>query len=91
VNEQKVATQGIKMLRGVEPVFIIKQETTVLPKVEPTIVKGVLVDIRINYSEPRHNHQCGSIVKGVPGDWRRGIHSVNKVPRPNLPPCTYCH
>jgi hypothetical protein len=24
-------------------------------------------------------------------DWSRGIHSVNKVPRPNFPHCTYCH
>jgi hypothetical protein len=79
------------MLRGVEPIFVIKQETTFLPKVKPTLVKGVPMVIRVKYSEPRHNHQCGNIVRGVPKDWRRGIHSVNKVPRPNLPPCTYCH
>jgi hypothetical protein len=91
VNEQIVATQGIRTLRGVESVFVIKQKTTILPKVEPIIIKGVHVAIRVKYSEPRHNHQCGSIVKRILRDWRRGIHNVNKVPRFNLPPCTYCH
>jgi hypothetical protein len=79
------------MLRGVEPVFVIKQKITILPRIEPRVIKAVPLVIKVRYSEPKHNHQCGSIVRGVTTDWRRGIHNVNKVPRPNLPPCTYCH
>ncbi len=78
-------------MRRVELIFIIRQGTIVLPRVELTEIKGVHVAIRVRYSETRLNHQSGSIVIGVPRDWRRGIHSVNKVPRPNPPPCTYCH
>ncbi len=47
--------------------------------------------VRIMYSEPIFNHQSGSIVRGVPRDWNKGIHSVNRGPRPNPPQCTYCH
>jgi hypothetical protein len=47
--------------------------------------------VRVMYSELRLNHQSGSIVKGVLRDWSKRIHNVNKVPRPNLPQCTYCH
>jgi hypothetical protein len=79
------------MSRGVELIFIIRRQIIILPIVEPTVIKGVHVAIRVRYSEPRLNHQNGNIVKRIPRDWRRGIHSVNKVPRPNLPPCTYCH
>jgi hypothetical protein len=85
VVEQKVAIQGIKMSRGIEPILIIRQETMVLPRVESTIVEGVLVVVRKKYNEPIFNHQSGSIVKGVPRDWSKGIHSVYKVPRPNPP------
>jgi hypothetical protein len=45
--------------------------------------------IRVNYNEPKVNQQNGSINRGVPRDWSRGIHSVNGVPRPNSPGCTY--
>jgi hypothetical protein len=55
------------------------------------MVEGVPVAVRMKYSEPRFNQQNGSIVKGVPRDWSKGIHSVNKVPKPNSPCCTYCH
>jgi hypothetical protein len=44
--------------------------------------------LRVKYSEPKFNQQNGSIVRGVPSDYSRGIHNVNKVPRPNFPPCT---
>ncbi len=53
--EQKVTTQGIKMSKGVEPIFIIKQKIVVLPKIEPTITKGVPMVIKVKYSEPRFN------------------------------------
>ncbi len=55
------------------------------------MVEGVLVAIRVRYSEPIFNQHNGSIVRGVPRNWNRGIHIVNKVPRPNSPCCTYCH
>jgi len=47
--------------------------------------------IRVMYSEPRFNHQSGNIITCVPRDWSKGIHRVNRVPRPNPPQCTYCH
>jgi hypothetical protein len=55
------------------------------------MVKGVHVAVRVKYNEPIFNQQNGIIVRGVPRDWSRRIHSVNKVPRPNSPCCTYCH
>ncbi len=90
VVEQKAVTQGIKMSKGVEWVFVTKQETIVLPKVK-LIVVGVPVIIIVRYSEPMLNQHSGSIVKRDPRDWDKGIHNVNKVPRPNPPCCTYCH
>jgi len=59
--------------------------------VEPIIARGVHVTIRIKYNEPKLNQQNGSIVRGVLRDWSRRINSVNKVPKPNPPHCTYCH
>ncbi len=50
-----------------------------------------LVVVRMKYNEPRFNQQNGNIVRGVPRDWNKGIHSVNKVPRPNSPCYTYYH
>jgi hypothetical protein len=49
------------------------------------------VAIKVRYSEPRLNQHNGSIVRGVLRDWSRGIHSVNIIPRPNSPHCTYRH
>jgi hypothetical protein len=49
------------------------------------------VAIRVKYSELRFNQQNGSIVGGIPRDWSKGIHNVNRAPRPNSPRCTYCH
>jgi len=50
------------------------------------------VVVKMRYSELRFNQQNKSIVKGVPRDiWSRGIHSVNRIPRPNSLRCTYCH
>jgi len=91
VVEQEAVIQGIKMLRGVKPVFITRQEIVVLPRVEPIVTKGVLVVIRVKSSEPTFNQQNGSIFRKVPRDWSKGIHNVNSVPRPNSPRCTYCH
>jgi hypothetical protein len=47
--------------------------------------------IIMRYNEPIVNQQNGSIINGVLKDWSRRIHSVNKVPRPNSPHCTYYH
>jgi len=55
VVEREVTTQGIKMSRGVESIFIIRQEIIVLLKVEPTVVKGVHVVVRGRYNEPNFN------------------------------------
>jgi hypothetical protein len=79
------------MSRGIELIFVTNQETIALPKAESTMAERVLVAARMKYSEPRFNQQNGRIVKGVPRDWNRGIRSVNKIPRPNSPRCTYCH
>jgi hypothetical protein len=49
------------------------------------------VVVRMKYSELRSNQQNGSIVGGGPRDWSKGIHNVNRAPRPNSPRCTYCH
>ncbi len=91
VVEQKAAIQDIKMSRRVELILVTRQEIEVLPKTKPIVAKGVLVVVKIKYSEPRLNQQSGSIVRGVPRDWSKKIHNVNRVPRPNPPHCTYCH
>jgi hypothetical protein len=72
-------------------VFVTKQEIVVLPRVEPIILEGVPMVVIMRYNEPKVNQQNGSIISGVPRDWCRKIHSVNKVPRPNFSHCTYCH
>jgi hypothetical protein len=55
VVDQGTTIQGIKMSRGVEPILVIRQEIVVLPKAEPIITKGVLVAIRVRYSESKLN------------------------------------
>jgi len=65
VVEQQVPTQDIKIYREVQLVLIIRQETVILPKVEPRIAKGVPMVIKIKYSEPKLNQQNGNIVKRV--------------------------
>jgi hypothetical protein len=55
------------------------------------MAKCVPMVVRVKYNELIFNKKNGSIVRGVPRDLSRGIHSVNKVPKPNYPRCTYCH
>jgi hypothetical protein len=55
VVEQEVAIQGIRMSRGVESIFVIRQETIVLPRIETIVVQGVHVAIKVRYSEPKLN------------------------------------
>jgi hypothetical protein len=45
--------------------------------------------IKVKYNEPRVNQHNGNIVSGVPRDWNRGIHSVNKIPKLDSTCCTY--
>jgi hypothetical protein len=78
------------MSRGVELVLVIKQETIILPKVKP-IAKGVPMVIKMRYNEPKFYQANENIVRGVPRDWSKGIHIVNRIPRPNSPCCTYYH
>jgi hypothetical protein len=47
--------------------------------------------LKMRYNEPIINQENGSNINGLPRDWNRGIHYVNKVPRPNFPHCTYYH
>ncbi len=89
--EQKAATQGIRMSKRVEPVLVTKQETIFLLRAKPIVIEGVLVVVKIKYSEPRLNQHSGSIIRRFPRDWSRRIHSVNKVPRPNPPRNIYYH
>jgi hypothetical protein len=55
------------------------------------MAQGVPMAIRVRYNEPKFNQHSGNIVKGVSRDWRRRIHNVNTIPRPNLQQCTYYH
>jgi hypothetical protein len=43
VVEQEATIQGIRMSRGVELVLVTRQETIILPKVEPIIAQGIPV------------------------------------------------
>jgi len=71
VVEQEAATQGIRMFKGVELVFITKQEIVVLLRTKPIIAQGIPLAIKVRYSEPRINQQSGNIVKGVSRDWNK--------------------
>jgi hypothetical protein len=53
VVEQKAATQGIKMSKGIEAVLITKPKIIVLPRVEVIVVEGVPMDVKVRYSEPK--------------------------------------
>jgi sulfatase maturation enzyme AslB (radical SAM superfamily) len=79
------------MSKVVESIVVTRQETVVLQGAEPIVAEHVHVAIRMKYNEPKFNQQNRSIVNGVPKDWSKRIHNVNKVPRPNSPRCTYCH
>jgi hypothetical protein len=91
VVEQEATTQGIKMSRGVDPVFVTKQEIVILPRAKPIIAQDVPMVVKIRYSEPRLNQQSGNIVRGDLRDWNKRICNVNRVPRPNPQRCTYYH
>ncbi len=53
--EQETTTQGIRMSKGVELVLVIKQETIVLLRAQPTVAQGVFVAIKVKYNEPKFN------------------------------------
>jgi hypothetical protein len=79
------------MSKRVEPIFITGQKIIILPKAKPIVAKHVLMVIKVRYNEPKFNQHNGSIVREVPRDLSRGIHNVNKVPKPNYLCCTYYH
>ncbi len=89
--EQEFVIRGIKMFKGIKLMLITKQKIVALLRIEPTVIKGVLVAIKARCNEPKFNQHNGNIIRGIPRDWSRRIHSVNKVPRPNSPCCTYCN
>jgi len=62
VVEQEVITLGIRMSRRVEPIFVTRQETIVLPRAKSIIAQGVLMVVSIKYSELIFNQQNGNIV-----------------------------
>jgi hypothetical protein len=64
VVKQKVITQGIKMSRGVELVFVTRQKNIILPKAEPTLAKGVPMAIRVKYSNPNLINKMEALLKG---------------------------
>jgi hypothetical protein len=43
------------MSKKVELVFVTRQEIVILPRIEPTIAKGVSMAIRVKYNEPKFN------------------------------------
>jgi hypothetical protein len=55
VVEQEAIIQGIKMSKGVESIFIIRQETIVLPRTKLIVAEGVHVVVKVRYSEPKLN------------------------------------
>jgi hypothetical protein len=44
------------MFKKVESILVTKQETIVLLIIEPTIVEGVHLVIKVRYNEPKFNH-----------------------------------
>jgi hypothetical protein len=65
VVEQEVLTQGIKISKRVELVFIIIRKTIVLPKAKPIVLEGVPMVGRMKYCEPKVN-QNGSTISAIP-------------------------
>jgi hypothetical protein len=43
------------MFRGVELIFVTRQETIVLPRAEPIVTKGVPMAVRVRYNELKLN------------------------------------
>jgi hypothetical protein len=78
------------MFRGVEPVLITKQKIVMLSRAKPTVIEGVHVAIRVGYN-PYLISRVEALLEESQGIKSRGIHSVNKVPRPNPPHYTYFH
>jgi hypothetical protein len=47
--------------------------------------------VRVRYNELIFNQHNENIVRGIPRDWNKRIHNVNRVPRPKFRHYTYCH
>jgi hypothetical protein len=65
------------MSKGVESILITRQEIIFLPRTKLFVVEGVHVVIKVRYSELKLNQHSGRIVKGVPRDWSKVIHSTD--------------
>ncbi len=48
IVEQEVVTHGIRIFRGVEPIFITRQQNVILPRTKPIITKGVPMAVRVS-------------------------------------------
>ncbi len=55
VVEQEVIIQDIRISKGVDSILVIRQRTVVFPIVEPTVIEGVPMAVRVRYSEPKIN------------------------------------
>jgi hypothetical protein len=44
------------MFKKVESILVTKQETIVLLIIEPAIVEGVHLVVKVRYNEPKFNH-----------------------------------
>jgi len=67
VVEQESTIQGIKMFKGVKLVFITKQKIVTLSRIEPIVVEGVHVVIKVKCNEPKFNQHNGNIIRGIQG------------------------
>jgi hypothetical protein len=72
-------------------ILINRQEIVALPRVKLIMVERVLTAVKVTYNEPKFNQHNEILVRGVPMDWSRVVHSVNRIPRPHFPFCTYYH
>ncbi len=43
------------MSKGIKPILVTRQEIVVLLRVELIVAEGVIVVVRVKYSEPRFN------------------------------------
>ncbi len=55
------------MSKGIESVLVTKQETIVLLRAKPTIVKGVLVAIKVRHREPNLISRVETLLKESQG------------------------
>jgi hypothetical protein len=62
-----------KCLEELSRYLYLDKKIIILLKAKPTIIKGVLVDVKIRHNEPKLNQHNGSIVKRV----QKGLEQRN--------------